>query len=209
MSQNKSGIPNYGYKSQGGENVKAKLTVNVGGMFSGKSTELLQQGERHLIRKDNVLFIKPRIDSRYSNEEIVTHSGKKVSAMVVDENERFDYLFTNDVDVVLIDEAQFFNEEIIISIKNLLLRGITVYCSGLDMDYTGKPYGYIPQLMAMADNVNKLHAICEDCGDDATFTFRKVSNENRTLLGSNLEYKPLCRTCYNNLKVKENEKGFY
>jgi thymidine kinase len=173
------------------------LVLIVGGMFSGKSTELQRQGKRHILRGDRVLFIKPRIDNRYSEDEIVTHDGNRVKAINVDLDEPIHQtLDLTGVDVVLIDEIQFFTEQVIESIDEMLKRGIRVYCSGLDLDFEGKPFEITAILMAKAEDVIKLHAVCEKCGGDAWVTPRRSkNNKERVSLGVH-EYYPLCRKCF-------------
>lgn len=179
----------------------AKLVVNVGSMFSGKSTELIRQGERHLLAGHKVVFIKPATDTRYSSTKIVTHTGANVSAIPVEPTDSFLPLVPKDTDVVLIDEVQFFTKRIIPTIWCLLDRGIDVYCSGLDMDYLGDGFETVKEIMAIADTVNKLHAVCKHCGADAVITAKKnfhttVGDQERVELGSDDLYMPLCRECY-------------
>lgn len=173
-----------------------KLVVNVGSMFSGKSSELLRQGLRHTYRKEKVLYIKPETDTRYSDMDVVTHDGKSVPAKVVHPHKYFLNQIPIDVDVVLIDEVQFFSKEVIHVIQALLMSNVTVYCSGLDMTFGGSPFGVTPQLMAMADEVNKLHAVCADCGEDGYISYRISRDKELVKLGSGEEYIPLCRRCY-------------
>lgn len=194
-----------------GGRVMAKLVVNVGGMFSGKSTELIRQGERHLLAGHKVVFIKPATDKRYSDTKIVTHTGANVEATVVDVNKSF--LFdVKGTDVVLIDEVQFFTKRIIPTIWCLLDKGIDVYCSGLDMDYLGDGFETVKELMAIADTVNKLHAVCKHCGEDAVHTAKKNFHEiggdqERIELGSDDLYIPLCRDCYIEFMVSGRDKS--
>lgn len=188
----------------------AKLVVNVGSMFSGKSTELIRQGERHLLAGHKVVFIKPNTDTRYSNNKIVTHTGASVEATVVDVNKSF-FVNVKDTDVVLIDEVQFFTERIIPTIWCLLDCGIDVYCSGLDMDYLGNGFETVNELMAMADTVNKIHAVCKHCGEDAVLTAKKnfheiVGDQKRVELGSDDLYVPLCRDCYIKFMTSRGDK---
>lgn len=179
----------------------SKLVVNVGGMFSGKSTELLRQGERHMRAGHNVVFIKPKTDNRYSDTEIVTHNGQSVMANIADPAESILKYAEEGTDVVLIDEVQFFTKRIIPSIWCLLDRGISVYCSGLDMDFLGDGFETVNELMAIADEVNKLHAVCKHCGEDAVMSAKKNFHDfsqahERVELGSDDLYIPLCRQCY-------------
>ena len=179
----------------------SKLVVNVGGMFSGKSTQLLRQGERHIRAKHNVVFIKPKTDNRYSDTEIVTHNGQSVVANVVNPKESIVKYAVDGTDVVLIDEVQFFDKRIVPSIWNLLAKGITVYASGLDMDFLGDGFETVNELMAVADEVNKLHAVCKGCGADAVMSAKKDfhsidKSKERVELGADDVYMPLCRKCY-------------
>lgn len=179
--------------------MKSKLVVNCGGMFSGKSTELIRQGERHMLAGHKVVFIKPQFDDRYSEDEIVNHKGQKVKALSITSNDNI--LLMEDVmsaDVVLIDEVQFLSN-IVIKIECLLKQGKAIYCSGLDMDYLGKPFETVASLMALADEVNKFHAVCAHCGEDAVFSKKLSDSTNRFDLGEKDKYIPLCRKCYHTI----------
>jgi thymidine kinase len=173
-----------------------KLDLIVGGMFSGKSTELQRQGERHILRGHSVVYVKPQLDNRYSEDEIVTHDGRKVRAI----NVATDGYFVNQIpvgtDVVLIDEIQFFEPILLEVIDDLLEEGIRVYCAGLDLDFEGNPFGITPLLMAKSDNIRKLHAVCDKCGNDAWVTPRITREKETVKLGAKDNYFPLCRTCY-------------
>lgn len=177
----------------------SKLVVNVGGMFSGKTTELQRQGERHILAGHKVIFIKPSIDTRYSEDEIVTHTGHKVQALSVttaDLLKKIEELIQ--YDAVLFDEVQFF-DGVITSVVWLLLRsGVNVYASGLDMDYKGDGFITTLGLMAIADEVNKFHAVCECCGADAVVTGTRIEEEieGSIKLGAKETYIPLCRECF-------------
>lgn len=179
----------------------ARLIVNVGGMFSGKSTELIRQGERHLLAKHKIAFFKPSVDNRYSNNEIVTHTGAAVKAIVVEPRESLLDHLDSDTRVVLIDEVQFFSKALIRDVWVMLKSGIDVYCSGLDMDYMGVGFNdTVKELMAMAYEVNKLHAICEHCGADATYSAKRdfdlYADIEKVKLGAQKEYIPLCLDCF-------------
>jgi thymidine kinase len=176
--------------------MKPKLIVNVGGMFSGKSTELQRQGTRHILRGHKVTYIKPKLDNRYSEDELVTHDGRKVKAMNVGTDDYFVNRIPVDTDVVLIDEVQFFTETLLEVIDALLVGGTRVYCSGLDLDFEGNPFGITPLLMAKADEVHKLHAVCDKCGNDAWVTPRISQDTEKVKLGEKDDYFPLCRACY-------------
>lgn len=171
-----------------------KLTVNVGGMFSGKSTELLRQGKRHVLAGHDVVYMKPSMDDRYSKDHIVTHEGAKIPAINIT-----DSLISLDVlmaDVVLIDEVQFIGNRLIEDVIFLLLAGKIIYASGLDMDFQGVPFMNTVLLMGLADDVNKLHAVCSMCGNDAVMSARISDSKDTIELGSDDKYIPMCRSCY-------------
>ena len=179
------------------------LTVNTGAMFSGKSTLLISQGEKHLKAGQRVLFIKPALDNRYSETEVVTHDGIKVPAISLDVNGAISSIMRSfEYDVVLIDEAQFFSPRICNGVWWLISQGIKVYASGLDLNYLGDGFETMNELMAMADKVNKLKGICEKCGSDSIITGKKsfIEDEedsgNIIDLGSEDKYIPLCRSCW-------------
>ena len=178
-----------------------KLVVNTGSMFSGKTTLLIGQGEKHLKAGQRVVYVKPTLDDRYSKKEIVTHTGEKVEAIrILSDSDICDYRKVVEADVVLIDEVQFFNKRIITGVRKLLKEGIQVYASGLDMDYLGRGFETTKELMAMADKVNKLKAVCEHCGAEANMTRKRMDLlEQKTIvqLGAKDLYYPLCRKCYN------------
>lgn len=185
-----------------------KLVVNAGGMFASKSTALIAQGRRHLLAGHDVVFIKPDIDNRYSENEIVTHDGQRVEAMKIDKDSGFTFhemLRLSTADVILIDEVQFFGSWIIKTIKDLLSKGKVVYVSGLDMDYKGEPFQVTMYLMGIAHEVIKYHAVCSDCGDDAYVTAKTSGSNNRIEIGSKDMYKPVCITCYKKYQKQEDE----
>lgn len=173
-----------------------KLVVNTGSMFSGKSSELIRLGERHIIRGDKVVYIKPDIDQRYGASVICTHKGNSVEAhsIAIDDDIR-DYI-DEDVNVILIDEVQFFDGRIVNDIWTLLEQDKTVYVSGLDMDYLGQPFPVVQDLMAIADDVRKYHAVCQHCGDDAVHSARLSGTGAIVEIGEKDKYIPLCRKCY-------------
>ncbi|WP_407708504.1 thymidine kinase [Bacillus altitudinis] len=179
--------------------LKAKLVLNVGGMFASKSTALIAQGKRHLLAGHKVLFIKPDIDNRYSDEEIATHDGQKVLSTKISSDcllNKAEHDSMLDADVILIDEVQFFDKSIVRLLKFLLGSGKVIYCSGLDMDYKGEPFDVTMYLMGIADEVNKLKAVCSDCGDDSYVTVKTSGSNNRVEIGSKDMYQPVCRSCY-------------
>lgn len=175
--------------------MKATLTVNTGAMFSGKSTLLISQGEKHMRAGQNVLYIKPSMDTRYSEDEIVTHSNLRVRAVAVGTTKPLE-LDMEDYEVILIDEAQFFDRVLLQSINELLKAGKTIYVSCLDMDFKGQGFDTAMNIMAIADKVNKLKAICEDCGEDAVISGKRIQNDDVVELGAKDLYVPLCRKCY-------------
>lgn len=175
--------------------MRATLTVNTGAMFSGKSTLLISQGEKHMRAGQNVLYIKPSMDTRYSEDEIVTHSNLRVRAVAVDTTKPLE-LDMEDYEVILIDEAQFFDRVLLQSINELLKAGKTIYVSCLDMDFKGQGFDTAMNIMAIADKVNKLKAICEDCGEDAVISGKRIQNDDVVELGAKDLYVPLCRKCY-------------
>lgn len=172
-----------------------KLVVNTGGMFGGKSTELQRQGKRHILAGHRVVFLKPKMDDRYSTDAIVTHEGESVKAINI-EDSILENRTVIEADVILVDEVQFFNRNIIGDIDLLLRLGKTVYVSGLDMDFAGRGFPIVETLMAMADEVHKFKAVCERCGADGTFTAKRTDNKSLVELGSRETYIPLCRRCY-------------
>lgn len=179
------------------------LTVNTGSMFSGKSTLLISQGEKHAKAGQRVLFIKPAIDNRYSESEVVTHGGLRVSALSLDISTALSSVIKPyEYDVVLIDEIQFFNKRICAGMWWLLSQGVVVYASGLDLNYLGDGFETMNEVLAMADKVNKLKGICGKCGKDSVLTGKKsfIESEedsgNIIDLGSEDKYIPLCRECW-------------
>lgn len=188
-----------------GNKRKGHIEVIAGSMFSGKTEELIRRLKRAKFAKQKVEIFKPQIDTRYSEEQVVSHDANKILSTPVSSSGNI-LLLTSDVDVVGIDEAQFFDVNLVDVCKKLADQGVRVIVAGLDMDYRGVPFGPMPQLMACADSVSKVHAICVDCGDLAQFTHRKSESDKLVLLGEMDIYEPLCRTCYNK-KTRENKKG--
>ncbi len=174
---------------------KGWIEVICGSMFSGKTEELIRRLKRAQFAKQKIEIFKPAIDLRYDEEKVVSHDANEVSSTPVPSSANI-LLLANDVDVIGIDEAQFFDEELPRVCKNLADRGIRVIVAGLDMDYLGKPFGPIPNLMATAEFVTKVHAICVQCGDLAIHSNRKVSSDKLVHLGEQDEYEALCRACF-------------
>ena len=177
------------------------IEVIVGSMFSGKTEELIRRLKRAKFARQNVEIFKPIIDVRYSSEEVVSHDANAILSTPVDSAGNI-LLLTGNVDVVGIDEAQFFDNGLVEVCNTLANNGIRVIVAGLDMDYRGKPFGPIPDLLATAEYVTKVHAICMRCGNLANHSFRKSSSEKLVLLGEKDEYEPLCRSCYHESSKK-------
>lgn len=181
--------------TQGPRLRRGSIEVVCGSMFSGKTEELIRCMKRAQFAHLNVEIFKPAIDVRYSEEDVVSHDHNSIPSTPVDSSQNI-LLLANDVDVVGIDEAQFFDMGIVDVCNELARRGIRVICAGLDMDFKGVPFGPMPALMAIADDVYKTHAICVHCGDLAYVSHRTVNSEKRVLLGETESYEPLCRACY-------------
>src|ERR1044071_709403 len=171
------------------------IEVICGSMFSGKTEELIRRLKRARIANLKVEIFKPAIDVRYNEDQVVSHDSNYIPSTSID-NPQTILLLTGDVDIVGIDEAQFFNEEIVPVCETLALRGTRVIVAGLDMDYMGRPFGQMPKLLAVADFITKLHAICVKCGNLANMSYRKTPQEGHLLLGEKDIYEPRCRKCY-------------
>ena len=182
-----------------------RIEVVCGSMFSGKTEELIRRMRRAQFARQKVEIFKPAIDVRYSEEDVVSHDQKHIQSTPIDSAGSI-LLLSSDIDVVGIDEAQFFDEGIVDVCNELAYRGVRVIVAGLDMDYQGKPFGPMPALCAIADDVTKVHAICVKCGNLAYVSHRKVDNDQRVLLGETTEYEPLCRECYQKAIKEENER---
>ena len=174
---------------------KGWIEVICGSMFSGKTEELLRRLKRARIANLKVEIFKPAVDKRYAEEQIVSHDENATPSTPV-ENSQTILRLAQDVDVVGIDEAQFFDDQITHVCEQLALRGIRVIVAGLDMDYMGKPFGPMPDLLAIADYITKLHAICVCCGNIANYSFRKTSHDGQLVLGEKDIYEPRCRNCF-------------
>lgn len=174
---------------------KGWIEVVCGSMFSGKTEELIRRLRRAQIANLKVEIFKPTVDTRYDETDIVSHNDTRIKSTPVENSQQI-LLLAQEVDVVGIDEAQFFDEEMPIVAEALASRGIRVIIAGLDMDFLGRPFGPMPQALAMADYVTKLHAICMVCGDIASFSYRKSASEAMVVLGEKDVYEPRCRTCY-------------
>ncbi len=180
------------------ENAKKSGCIEVicGSMFSGKTEELIRRLKRAQFAKQKIATFKPTIDKRYSDLDVVSHDSHSISCTPIKSPSRM-LQIEPDVQVVGIDEAQFFDESIVEVVQELANhRGVRVIIAGLDTDYMGKPFGPMPALMAIADDVQKVHAICVRCGALAYVSHRKVPGDRRVMLGETQEYEPLCRECY-------------
>jgi thymidine kinase len=181
--------------SVNGEQRMGLIEVITGSMFSGKTEELIRRLKRVKIARQRVEIFKPIVDNRYSETEVVSHDENAIQSTPVSDSSKILEL-ASDVQVVGIDEAQFFDDGLVEVCNTLADRGIRVIVAGLDMDYKGRPFGPIPGLMAIAEYITKVHAICQRCGDLAQYSFRKSQDEELVLLGELDEYEPLCRKCY-------------
>lgn len=170
------------------------IEVICGSMFSGKTEELIRRLKRVEIANLKAEIFKPSVDSRYDEVKIVSHDENKIHSTPVDNSQTI-LLLAQDVDVVGIDEAQFFDDQITTVCEKLALKGIRVIVAGLDMDYKGNPFGQMPNLLAIADYITKLHAICMRCGNIANVSYRKVNGGGQVLLGEKDIYEPRCRVC--------------
>ncbi len=174
------------------------IEVICGSMFSGKTEELIRRLKRAQIAKLNVEIFKPKTDTRYDETAVVSHDLNSIPSTPVDSSSAILLLGTN-TQVVGIDEAQFFDDELPEVCNKLALKGIRVVIAGLDMDFLGKPFGPMPALMAIAEHVTKVNAVCMQCGSPAVYSYRTVASEAKVLLGEKESYEPRCRACYHAL----------
>ena len=179
------------------------IEVICGSMFSGKTEELIRRLNRARIARQKVEIFKPSVDTRYDETNVVSHDAKAVSSTPV-ENASQILFYAQDFEVVGIDEAQFFGEELVSVCNELARNGKRVVVAGLDMDYLGNPFGPIPKLMATAEYVTKVHAICIRCGNLANYSHRTVKDDNLVVLGETDVYEPLCRQCF--LKARKEQQ---
>jgi len=171
------------------------IEVITGSMFSGKTEELIRRLKRARIARQKVEIFKPRIEVRYSEEEVVSHDENAIQSTPVDSSANI-LLLASDVEVVGIDEAQFFDDGLVDVCNKLANKGIRVIVAGLDMDFKGVPFGPIPRLLSIAEYVTKVHAICVKCGNLAHYTHRLSEDDKLIVLGETDIYEPLCRICY-------------
>ncbi|AOW21383.1 thymidine kinase [Urechidicola croceus] len=178
------------------------IEVICGSMFSGKTEELIRRLKRAQFAKQKVEIFKPAVDIRYDEEKVVSHDSNEIRSTPVPASANIRIL-ANDVDVVGIDEAQFFDDGIVAVCNDLANRGVRVIVAGLDMDFKGNPFGPMPALMATAEYVTKVHAVCTRTGNLAHFSHRKTANEELVLLGETQEYEPLSRAAYYKAILKD------
>ena len=174
---------------------KGSIEIICGSMFSGKTEELIRRIERAKIAKQNVMICKPSIENRYDKDKVVSHDMKAIDCIAVGDATDIIELCKNK-DVVGIDEAQFFNNNLVDVCNHLANKGVRIIIAGLDMDYEGNPFAPIPQLMSIAEDVTKVRAICIQCGDLANYSYRLVDEDNQILLGEKKEYEARCRICF-------------
>ncbi|MBQ8033997.1 MAG: thymidine kinase [Bacteroidales bacterium] len=181
------------------------IEIICGSMFSGKTEELLRRLKRAKFANLKVEIFKPAIDIRYSEEEVVSHDSHAILSTPVETSDSI-LLLTGDVDVVGIDEVQFFDDNIVNVCQQLANRGVRVICAGLDMDYLGNPFGPMPKLMAVAEYVTKVHAICVKCGNLAHHSHRLSASNKLVELGEKDTYEPICRHCFNKALEEEGKE---
>ena len=186
------------------ENTKKAGSIEVicGSMFSGKTEELIRRLRRAQFANQKVEIYKPAIDVRYSDDQVVSHDLHSIPSTPIDSPASM-LLLSSDVEVVGIDEAQFFDDTVVEVAQTLADRGIRVIVAGLDTDFTGKPFGPMPALMAVAEDVQKVHAICVKCGSLANHSHRLTKSDKLVVLGEKDLYEPLCRHCYNEAVAAE------
>lgn len=183
---------------------KGWIEVVCGSMFSGKTEELIRRLRRAMIANKKVEIFKPEIDVRYDEREVVSHDKNSIPSTPVSHSQNI-LLLADGIEVVGIDEAQFFDMELMSVCEKLAKRGTRVIIAGLDMDFQGKPFGPMPYLLSIADYITKVHAICVPCGEIALHSFRKISNEKTVLLGERESYEPRCRKCFEDGMAAQNK----
>ena len=171
------------------------IEVICGSMFSGKTEELIRRLKRAQIAHQRIEIFKPAVDTRYHETDVVSHDERRIRSTPVTASQNI-LLLAEDAEVIGIDEAQFFDAELPNVAEMLASKGIRVIVAGLDMDFQGQPFGPVPALLAKADYITKLHAICVVCGNIANYSFRKTAEENKVVLGEQDKYEPRCRKCY-------------
>lgn len=191
-------------KSIGEARQPGRIEVVCGSMFSGKTEELIRRMRRAEFARQKVEIFKPAIDTRYSDEDVVSHDKHAIHSTSVGSSAQI-LLMADDIDVVGIDEAQFFDDGLVDVCNKLAYNGVRVIVAGLDMDFKGVPFGPMPALCAIADDVTKVHAICVRCGKLAYVSHRIVAGDRQVMLGETGEYEPLCRECYRKLQNNNNK----
>ncbi len=181
------------------------IEVICGSMFSGKTEELIRRLKRAKIARLQVEIFKPGVDVRYDEEKVVSHDANEIMSTPVPASSNI-LLLANDVDVVGIDEAQFFDNELPNVCSQLANRGIRVIVAGLDMDFKGNPFGPIPGILAVAEYITKVHAICVKCGSLAHFSHRTILSDKLVVLGEKEAYEPLCRRCFAKSQKLQNSR---
>lgn len=174
---------------------KGSIEVICGSMFSGKTEELLRRLKRAEFAKLKIISFKPKVDVRYGSKKIVSHDKKSIESVSIESPSEMLRLGKG-FDVIAIDEAQFFDISLVEVCSQLANNGIRIIIAGLDMDFLGNPFGPIPNLLAVAEHVTKVHAICVNCGDMANYSHRKSSEKNLVKIGEKKDYTPLCRCCF-------------
>ena len=188
--------PLFSENQLGTNSTKGCIEIICGCMFSGKTEELIRRVKRAKIANQRVSIFKPSIDTRYGNIDIASHDANRLESIPVKSSAEIEPL-VNDAQVVGIDEGQFFDDGLLALAEQLAAKGIRVIIAGLDMDYLGKPFGPIPSLMAVAEYVTKVHAVCLVCGSPATHSFRKSAEDAIVMLGEKESYEARCRHCFN------------
>lgn len=178
------------------------IEVICGSMFSGKTEELIRRINRAIFAKQKVEIFKPAIDTRYDEEDVVSHNENAIHSTPINNSSEI-LLLASNVQVVGIDEIQFFDNGIVNICNTLANNGVRVIVAGLDMDYLGQPFGPMPQLLATAEYVTKVHAICPKCGNLAQYSHRTIHSDKLVMLGEQSSYEPLCRHCYNLVRAEE------
>lgn len=174
---------------------KGSIEVICGSMFSGKTEELIRRLRRAQIAHLKVEIYKPKVDNRYQDDAVVSHDNNAISSTVVTSADAILKRFS-DTQVIGIDEAQFFDEQLVMVCNKLANSGLRVIVAGLDMDFKGRPFGPMPALLSVAEHITKVHAVCVCCGGPAVYSYRTKPNENQLLIGEKESYEPRCRTCY-------------
>ena len=174
---------------------KGKIDIICGSMFSGKTEELIQRLKRLDFAKKKYKLFKPIVDNRYDNYKVVSHNMNSVQAISISKSEEI-YSHIKNEKIIAIDEAQFLDKKLYEVCEKLIKDGVDIIIAGLDMDYKGEPFGTMPKLLAISDNVKKMHAVCFECGETANYTFRINNDTQQVLIGSKENYKALCKNCF-------------